>query len=124
MDESRWMLFCLAVLALCGVVVTGLALSLMGDVRRTLGCWQAMATECQATAKDARRMLHRVHRLLTAGDHIVAQVEETVHRVCVAAEDVTGRVLGVRDRLQAFVTRLRGNHRTGAGSRPTNRRAG
>ena len=124
MDDSRWLLLCGTIMALCAIVMTGVALAAARDVRRALACWNAVLMECQALANEARRTLRRVHRVMTAGERMAAQVEGTVRRVCAVSADVTERVLGVRDRLQAFVSRLRGNHRTRAGSRPTNRRGG
>ena len=119
MTETQWLLVCCGVMAACSLVMTVLMIGVMQELRRLLKRCQALVPTCQAMARDARHTLRHLHRAVRTGYRVARQVEDAVQRVCAVGTEVADQVLSVRNRLHTFVSRLRGNHRTRAASRPS-----
>ena len=123
MIESPLLVLFLTLMSLCLVAITGMLFVTARDVRRTLSRINKMLPMCDHVLQDVSGALGETKRFLGRANTIAHQVEAVVQKTCQVALDVIEPIIVWRGRAEQFLAERFGvGNGAGLGPRRKHRR--
>ena len=119
MTEHPLTILLLSLLVGCAVIVTGILLSLLSDLRRVLDQLNEILPQADLTFREASQSLHHTRLILSRADDATKVVGGLVERTCDVWSQVVDQLSALKDRAQRlFKNGHKNGHQSRAGAEP------